>query len=72
MGRNKHGCVSTTVTTETGSNGEKLESSEVGFLEKIGKNLKKYWKIGIDWLTSLKELLSSPFDERAIRILSKY
>ena len=72
MGRNKRGRVSITVTTETESNGEKLELSEVGFLEKIGKNLIKYWKIGIDWLASLKELLSAPFDERAIRILSKY
>jgi hypothetical protein len=45
---------------------------KIGFFEKIGKNLRKYWKIGIDWLTSLKELLSAPFDERAIKILSKY
>ena len=72
MDRNKRGRVSTTVTTETGSNGDKLELSEVGFLEKIGDDLRKYWKIGIDWLTSLKELLSAPFDERAIRVLSKY
>jgi len=54
------------------NNSEKLELSEVGFLEKIGENLRKYCKIGIDWLTSLKELLSSPFDERAIKILSNY
>jgi transposase len=72
VGRNKRGRVKTTVITETESNSEKLESSEVGFLEKIGENLRKYWKIGIDWLTSLKELLSAPFDERAIRVLSKY
>jgi len=72
VGRNKRGRVKTTVTTETESNSEKLELSEIGFLEKIGENLRKYWKIGIDWLTSLKELLSSPFDERAIKILSKY
>jgi hypothetical protein len=72
VGRNQRGRVKTTVITETESNSEKLESSEVGFLEKIGENLRKYWKIGIDWLTSLKELLSSPFDERAIRVLSKY
>lgn len=71
-GRHKRGRVNTTVTSETESNREKLDLSEIGFLERIGENLRKYWKIGIDWLTSLKELLSSPFDERAIKILSSY
>jgi len=39
-GRNKHGHVNTTVTTE--SNSDKLELSEVGFIERIGENLRKY------------------------------
>jgi len=40
------------------------------FIETIGKNLKKYWKIGIHWLTVLKSLLAEPFDERAIKLLN--
>lgn len=39
------------------------------FFEVIGSQLKKYWKIGIYWLTELRILLSGPFDDRAIRIL---
>lgn len=62
----------TTETTETESKREKLELSEMGFLERIGEGLRKYWKMGIEWITSLKELLSAPFDERAIKILSSY
>ena len=45
-------------------------SSGVTFIETIGKNLKKYWKIGIHWLTVLKSLLAEPFDERAIKLLN--
>jgi len=71
-GRHKGGRVNKTETSETESKREKIELSEIGFLERIGEDLRKYWKIGIDWLTSLKELLSSPFDERAIKILSNY
>ncbi|OQW95964.1 MAG: hypothetical protein BWK79_00535 [Beggiatoa sp. IS2] len=48
----------------------KLNLSKIGFLESIGKNLKKYWKVAINGLTTLKELLSAPFDERAREILS--
>jgi len=40
------------------------------FIETIGKNLHKYWKIGIHWLTALKSLLAEPFDERAVKILN--
>jgi hypothetical protein len=36
----------------------------------IGRKMKKYWKIGIHWLTALRDLLVEPFDERAIRILA--
>jgi hypothetical protein len=45
-------------------------SSGPTFIETIGKNLKKYWKIGIHWLTVLKSLLAEPFDERAIKLLN--
>jgi len=39
------------------------------FFKMIGDPLKKYWKIGIHWLTELQLLLSKPFDDRAIKIL---
>ncbi|MEN8123162.1 MAG: IS4 family transposase [Bacteroidota bacterium] len=49
---------------------EKPISCEYKFMETIGRNLKKYWKIGIHWLTALKTLLSEPFDKRAVEILN--
>ena len=36
----------------------------------LNKKLQKYWKIGIHWLTALRNLLVCPFDEKAIGILS--
>lgn len=39
------------------------------FFEMIGEKLKKYWKIGIHWLTALRNMLHLPFDARAIEIL---
>lgn len=42
----------------------------VEFVATIGRKMKKYWKIGIHWLTALRDLLVEPFDERAIRILA--
>ncbi len=42
----------------------------VEFVTWLNQKLQKYWKIGIHWLTALRELLVCPFDERAIRILS--
>jgi len=38
--------------------------------EMIGGKLKKYWKIGIHWLTALRNILHFPFDSRAIEILN--
>jgi hypothetical protein len=35
----------------------------------IGDKLKRYWKIGIHWLMTLRSLLAQPFDKRAIEIL---
>jgi len=37
----------------------------------LNQKLQKYWKIGIHWLTALRDLLVCPFDEKAIGILSK-
>ena len=48
---------------------ENLTSSCQEFVEILGKNVNKYWKIGIYWLTALRERLSSPFDEKAIEVL---
>ncbi|MDH3771095.1 MAG: IS4 family transposase [Nitrospirota bacterium] len=39
------------------------------FLKMIGDKLKRYWKIGIHWLTAFRSLLGDPFDKRAIEIL---
>lgn len=49
---------------------QKKDLSKTDFFETIGKNLQKFWKIGIHWLTALKSLLSEPFDTRAIDILN--
>jgi hypothetical protein len=42
----------------------------VEFVAWLNKKLQKYWKIGIHWLTALRNLLVCPFDEKAIGILS--
>lgn len=55
---------------KTKSDLEKPILSKFDFLDTIGENLSKYWKIGIHWLTALKHLLTSLFDERAVQILN--
>ena len=42
---------------------------EAGFLANLGTSVKKYWKIGIHWLSALRDLFGLPFDARARRIL---
>lgn len=39
------------------------------FFEMIGEKVNKYWKIGIHWLTTLRQILHCPFDNCAIEIL---
>lgn len=39
------------------------------FVSWLNQHTKRYWKIGIHWLTALRELLASPFDDRAAGIL---
>ena len=46
-------------------------SSGAEFVTILGNGVKKYWKIGIYWLTALRELLSKPYNIRAIAILGK-
>jgi len=40
------------------------------FFGMIGVKLKKYWKIGIHWLSALRSILDHPFDNAAIEILA--
>ena len=39
------------------------------FLATVGSKLQRYWKIGIHWLITLRNLLAQPFDQRAILLL---
>lgn len=63
---------------DTPSNSPKLKNKsrassrlggEADFVATLGKAVKTYWKIGVHWLTALRDLLASPFDSRVIRIL---
>ncbi len=40
------------------------------FLATIGLKLKRYWKIGIHWLTTLRDLLDKPFNMNTIELLA--
>lgn len=42
---------------------------KAGFLQSLGESVKTYWKIGIHWLTTLRDLLGRPFDDDAISVL---
>jgi hypothetical protein len=48
---------------------DEVVSHPYQFFEMIGEKLNKYWKIGIHWLTTLRQILHCPFDDRAIEIL---
>jgi len=39
------------------------------FLATVGAKLHRYWKIGIHWLITLRNLLARPFDKAAIHLL---
>jgi hypothetical protein len=41
----------------------------VEFVAALGRQMKIYWKIGIHWLTTLRDLLAFPFDDRSRQIL---
>jgi hypothetical protein len=49
---------------------EKALSHPYQFFALIGEKLKRYWKIGIHWLSSLRRILDHPFDNTAIEILA--
>ncbi len=48
---------------------DEILSHPYQFFEMIGEKTDKYWKIGIHWLTTLRQILHRPFDDRAIEIL---
>ncbi len=39
-----------------------------GLVTKLGKNLQRYWKIGLHWLTAIKNILGTPFSVDIIRL----
>ena len=41
------------------------------FVALLGNKVKNYWKIGLHWLTALRDLLASPFDQRVREILNE-
>jgi hypothetical protein len=57
-------------TSEADTVPGKAISHPYQFFEMIGEKLKKYWKIGIHWLTALRKILDRPFDNAAIEILA--
>jgi len=48
---------------------ENLTSSYQEFIDVLGKNINKYSKIEIHWLTALRNRLSFPFDQKTIELL---
>ena len=58
-------------TTDLQAPASSSRLSGVEFVTWVSKKFKKYWKIGIHWLTALQNLLACPFNERAVGILSK-
>ena len=52
------------------SNQKKTILLKDNLFENIRKNLSKYLKIGINWITALKRLLPAVFDSNAIHILN--
>jgi len=67
---NKHASVSPMQREEDfNRQSDRPISNPYQFFEMIGEKLKKYWKIGIHWLTALRRILHLPFDARALVIL---
>jgi len=58
-------------TTDPQPPAQSRRLSGVAFVTWLSQKVKKYWKIGIHWLTALRDLLACPFDETAVGILSK-
>ncbi len=51
------------------SEDQEVVSQSYQFFSMIGDKLKRYWKIGIEWLSTLQVILHLPFDDRAIELL---
>jgi hypothetical protein len=41
-----------------------------GLVTLLGKKLKKYWRIGIHWLTTVRNLISEPFTPEILKIIN--
>jgi hypothetical protein len=57
-------------TGEANTAPTKAISHPYQFFGMIGEKLKKYWKIGIHWLSALRKMLDHPFDGMVIKILA--
>ena len=56
-------------------NGVKTNTGRIyvrGLVSMLGEGLKKYWKIGLHWLTVLRKLLTKPFEVNIALKLSRY
>ena len=42
-----------------------------GLVSMLGEKLHKYWKIGLHWLITIKNLLLEPLTKRTIKVISK-
>ncbi len=51
------------------SEDQEVVSQSYQFFSMIGDKLKRYWKIGIEWLSTLQVILHLPFDDRVIELL---
>jgi hypothetical protein len=58
-------------TTEPPPPAQSYRLRGVDFVSWLNQKVQHYWKIGIHWLTALRDLLACPFDEKAVGILSK-
>jgi hypothetical protein len=57
------------------NNGVKITSGRIyvrGLVSMLGEGLKKYWKIGLHWLTVLRKCLSKTFDVSIALTLASY
>ncbi len=62
----EHGAVEPTQSDQQGRS--RISGAE--FVALLGNKVKNYWKIGLHWLTALRDLLASPFDQRVREILN--
>lgn len=47
------------------------KSNPYQFFNMIGNKIKDFWKIGVHWMSTLREILSRPFNDWAVNVLSR-